>query len=857
MSTESNKRIHELEAQVERLTGMVSRLLEEREEHEKAQDPRKTSESGEEKKKLRAEPQPLVRQMRERVDHALGGDALEPLESRIGAIWLSRLAAVAIMTTLALAARTTLFSDIIGPNQKVLIGYGIAAAFALYGIVSGRRGDFFAEALLGCGLAGVYFVTYAAFFIEQTRVTWPVLPWGWDVALVLLSLVFLIAVAHWRRSQTVAGIGLFLAYYTVAVSALQAPTVQNMAHALITCAILAAAVFCFHLAHRWLLLSWGALIATHLTYIVYFWRKPIGLDMPDDVYFWISNGFLAICFILFSLTCVVDARKTGEYRRTVAPMSGVNSAVFLVLTYLAIREHYPEQQWMFRLAVGTLFLIFAIFAETAGPRRNYLFQIFIAKTVILYTLTLQAFLSEHGEILLVAMAIECLALGLSYSRSGIVVFKALGLGLAIITFTGCLLSINMDGTLHLHDYDIPANWFSAAGAAFFFQITAWYYEKFVRRTKPEYRITSGQWFLADTALDLRGATMAIIHAAGGAFLLLTITIFELDNDPALPFILAGEGVIFAGMGLVLRTAQIEVASVLLGAAGHLCFYYMLSSGHPEFVNQGNFVLYTTFLALFTYVGAYAWERYLRRYRHPDQELLEHHVVAAVPYLAGTFLLAILLALRLEPLHRPAAQGALGAVLLLLGVLTRYPGIKASGVLALGAASAFFCRGLMDVEVPLAQNPDFPRFALLFLGTLVISERFFTLLQHQERRPSRLEDALRTLLAILLVSLGALGLYKWAPPSDFLLYLLSFGVLLILLGALFRESRYRWGALLLFAVILIHTFIYFRAMSGLYQVLTFGASAIVLLAVSWGYSMASRRRRKARKSAPSTDPPSNG
>lgn len=849
-----DKRIEELEAQVRRLNAVVQEFLQNKGGERAVSKPDRSGAA-------RELESALVENMRRRVDRALGGNEEASIESRIGAVWLSRAAVVVLMTAIALAARTTFTTDAIGPLEKALIGYGMAVVFTVYGLWFGRRDDLFAQAVLGCGLAGFYFVSYAVFFIQATRIERLEAALGSaesfvGLPLILLCLIFLAAVAHWRRSETVAGIGLFLAYYTVVVSCTQEPTLESLAHALLTCTVLAFVTLLFHLAHRWLLFSWAALIATHATYLYFFVKQPEGLNLPDHVYFWISNGFLTICFLLFSITCILDARKTGEYRRTVAPMSGVNSAVFLVLTWFAVREQYPAEQWMFRSAAAALFLLFAVFAETTGPRRNYLFQIFIAKAVIMATLALQAYLSDSGEKLMVAMSVECLALGFSYKRSGIVIFKVLGLLLMIITFVGSLASVKMPGVVHFGPTAIPANWFCAIGVTFFFQIVAWFYERFVRRVAPEHRKTSGQWFMADSMLDLRGASMAVLHAAAGALLLLTITILQQGDNVLLPYLLAGEGLLMAALGVLLRTPQIEVAGVLLLAAAHVCFYVFLALPVPGFEQQDRFALLTVLLALFTYMGAHAWERYLRRYRYGGADW-EHHVVAALPYLAATVMLTTLMGRQLDALHVPAAQGALGMALLLAGSISGYSGVRASGVMAAGLSAVSYYVGLYNPEAPLARMPEFPLFLGLFLATLVASERLIALLEWQDKTASRLDDVLRTALVALLGIMGGLGLYEWSPKSDFLFYLLGLAVVAIILGAVFRESRYRWAALLLFVIILTWAFARFADLSPVYQVLTFGASAIVLMVVSWAYSHSHRKAAALRAADTRADADSDG
>jgi hypothetical protein len=863
---DKDRRIDELEAQVAELSVMVRRLRDDYSRANKGVPPAVASPPEPrplEKKQAKSAGQPrnhggesaLIKDMRQRVDRYFGGDGEETFEALIGSVWLSRIAVIVLMTALVLSARTTFSSEAFGATQKVLIGYGIALVFIVYGLLVRRRHDLFSQAILGCGLAGFYFTTYAVFFVPEMQLQDAPAA---GLPLLLGCMAGMAYIAHRRESQTVAGISLFLAYYTVVVSCTRDPELENMLYALLACTCLAAVTLVFHALHRWLLFSWAMLVVTHLTFLYFFFQKPPELDIPDRMYFWISNGFLTICFILFSFACILDARKTGEYRRMVAPLSGVNSAVFLAVTYITIRDQYPEHQWMFRIAVAGLMLVFAIFAETTGPRRNYLFQIFVAKAVIMFTLALQSWLAESGEILLVALAIECLALSFSYKRSGIVVFKVLGLLLMLITFTGCLFSLRIPGEVTVGSVTVPANWFSACGVAFVFQIVAWFYEKFVRRLRPADRITSGQWFLADTFLDLRSPTLAIMHTAAGALILLTITIFELSDHVMLPWVLALESLLLAVLGLLLRTPQIEIGSVLLLIAAHVCYHLFLWLPVPGFTEQEYYVLYTVLLAMLTFAGAHAWERYLKQYRHPDTEW-EHQAVAALPWLAATFLLTTLAAQSLAPLHVPAAQAVIGMSIMLAGSLTGYPGVKASGLLGAGVASVTFYRALYNPAAPLAAEPGFLLFLALFLAALTGTERSLAVLEGYEKTPSRLEDMIRTLIIAVIMMLGLLGLYEWSPPAWFILYLLGFAVIAMALGAVFRESRYRWGALFLFAVVVLSAFRVINTLHSPYKELSFGMSAVVLLTVSWAYTRArgARRGSKAPDNRPAAEKAGSG
>lgn len=174
----------------------------------------------------------------------------------------------------------------------------------------------------------------------------------------------------------------------------------------------------------------------------------------------------------------------------------------------------------------------------------------------------------------------------------------------------------------------------------------------------------------------------------------------------------------------------------------------------------------------------------------------------------------------------------------------------------GVTIASYYMSLYSTAAPLSIEPGFPLYLALFLITYIAAERLFVLLQRHESAPSRVEDFVRSVLVGLTVLFGVIGLFEWAPENHFIFYLLGLSVMLISFGALFRESRYRWGALFLFVVLTIRAFLYLRHLSPLYQVFTFGASAVVLLAVSWAYSQI-RQRSTPKKEGDSAAAPSDG
>ncbi|MCH7911124.1 MAG: DUF2339 domain-containing protein, partial [Candidatus Hydrogenedentes bacterium] len=467
------------------------------------------------------------------------------------------------------------------------------------------------------------------------------------------------------------------------------------------------------------------------------------------------------------------------------------------------------------------------------PGRNYIYQFFLAKTVVMLTLALQAKLSH--EWLLVAMALECLALAFSYKRAGLVIFKLMGLSLLAITFVGCLVSIRMPGEVIIFDYTIPAKWFACVGAPLIFAIVAWFYDHFIPRLRLEDREVKGQWFLADTIWDTSSPTTALLYSAAGALILMAITILELGDVPALPYILAGEGVLMALLGLLLRTSQVEVASVLLLVAGHVTYHVFLFTGKAGFETQPFYVQFTLLVATLTFFGGYLWERYLRRIEGGAP--WEHDALASAPYVAATVMMATLMQRELTPVFVPLGQHALGVALLVIGAVTLLVGMRVAGVLSIIFGTLSFYHRLYTFEDRFAEQPEFFVSFALFLAAYVTAERVVAMSNAGALPQTATEGTLRTVFVSLAALMGLLGLNAWAPPELLSLYWLGLALISMTLGTVFWESRYRWAALAIYFFALGRAYLYdLTNLEPLPKFLSFAAMCVPLLVISWGYSL---------------------
>lgn len=835
-----HRRIDELEAQVRELSGLVEILLTKPENQETVEE---AAIRGRRRRSRRRSP--MLESVREAVARALGGEEGESLESRIGGIWLGRIVAVLFMTLFVLGGLITLQDDTLGALAKIILGYGIAGVTIGYGLYKRNDESFFPQTVLGLGMAAFYFTSYAAFFLETTQLFHDT---SLGIGVLAGALLVVAGVAHVRRSATAAGISLFLIYYTVFLSLATTVSQEHIVYALVTCSLLALVALLFHLTHRWLLFTWGALIATQLTYIYFFIVEPPQLDLSPEEYFWFSNAFLTLIFCVFSIACVTDAHRTGEYRKTVAPMAGVNSFVYLALTWIAVRNTYPEYEWAFRFGQTAMFLVFMAYAHFAGRPKNYLFQIFAAKSFIIFTLALQAYLSH--EWLLIAMAIECLALGFSYLRSGLVIFKVLGQGLLIVVVGASFYAMRSTDEIEVLGYIVSARWFSAVGVAFVLSIVAWFYHHYVKRVPPEQRVVKSQWFLADTWLDLSGGGMALLHAAAGALILTAITILDLGSDPRMPYLLAGQGIAMAVVGLILAAPQVEVASVLLLIASHVCYHLFLLLGIPGFETQPNYTAFTLVVALITFLGGYLWERYLNRIQGGTQ--FEHDAMAAIPFVAATLMLVTLAEQTLDPLMGPMVHLMLAVLLLFMSAVTRMVGLRFAGVLTLIAGTWSYYDSMFGSEARILDQASFPMGLLVALLCYAAAERACALWERRVKRETRGARPLRTLIVITASVTGLIGLWQWAPDDLVSRYWLAHAVGAMVLGVVFWERRYRWAALALYFTAVGRAFLHDLAnLDLMLKFLSIAALTIPGFLIFWGYSeyrsrYIRRLERKARE-----------
>jgi len=807
---EPERRIAELEAQVRELSGMVQRLLEERDGGGS-----------------RPHDHHLLHDLGVRVDRAIRGHRDPNVEAHIGAVWLSRTAIVLLLGILAVGARTLVLAEALEPWQKLSVLCAVGAGLFAAGVYLWRHHDVFAEGFLGAGLGLLYLSGFSLLIPESLRLVEPT-----DAGSMALPtcLAAALAVAWWLRSQTIAVVAVLTGFLTACWAAPEASD-----YALFCCAVIAGVTFLMQFTRGWLFLSWIAVLGTHACMQIAI-PRPEPLDygslylldhVPD--YSPTFAAVFALCYAFLAGATLADCRQTRRYRRSAATLAGLNTLFFLRLAWPYAEDRLGPVSWAFWAVLAALWFGGAVLAERRGRERNHMFPLLLAKGVVATTLALAVYLPR--EWLLGAMGLEGLALAIVYKRSGVVFLKVLGLGLVLAATILGLTGVRESEITVVAGQSLPRSIVATLAMGFSFSLTAAFYERFTRWVRPEERKTSGQWFLADSMLNWRGASMAIAHAAAAAFVLIAATIFQYGDDPRMPYMLAGQGLGFAVLGLILLTPQLEVGCVFLLMAAHLCYHVFLWLPIPGFEEQLHYLPLTLALALFTYLGAYLWERYVRLFHAIGPEW-EHHLLVTAPYLAATIMLAVLLWRGLEPVYVPASLAGLAMALLAAGWLTGFPGIKGSGVLAVAVGSGALLYGLRGDTGSLSSDPRFPLQLTVYLIACLGSERLVALTQRLSGAPSTGEDHVRSLLIAVPVALGAYGIVMFSPHQYTVYYLIGHGFAALTFGLLFREVRYRWGAMLIFAFVIAWGTTQLAALSPAYQAAVFGLSAVILTVVLW-------------------------
>ena len=836
---DDKKKIEELEAQVSDLKGIVHELVDKGGHRHKA--------DGVERH-LPDQIEDLISSVwgidiQKNVDWALHGEEGETIEEHIGGVWLNRIAVVLIMTAIVIGAGITASSEELLPSVKLGLGYTLSLIALVYGLIPTKNRNIFQETSLGAGLAGIYFNSYALFFVPKMQL---LAGYQYAVPLLALAMVIVSAIAYWRKIQGAASILLILITYTVVASFQNAPKAENMPYLLTTCCLVSIISLLFLAKYRWITFSWIAVVSIYTTYFIFIRSISPGYTLLGIDKFRILNAYLILSYLIFSFAFVLGERKSKSLSRSILILTVLNTLVFLTLIRPSLSFFTFENLWMLRISFALTMGVLALLSNFMGKRANVLCQVFIAKCVIILLPAIQDALPHQWKIF--SLTLYCLVFATFYGIARVMIYKHLNLLVLLAAFVTCVLSVRSTDIFSIASIVVPLSWFNSVAMSVVLFVIAWYYEKHIDHPQ---RCPNGPVPLktsVKTLVDIHNSTMSLMHSTAAALILLTTTIMQLGDHPQLPYILAIESVVVATLGFLFRTPQIELGSVLLLVAAHVCYHIFRVLGmNDTFTTQANYVTFTALLAIFTYFGAYLWEKYLRRIESGKE--WEHHIIAGIPYIAATFMLATLITDEIPPVFSPLVQNLLGAGLLAYGCYRNYTCVKVSGITALAAGSYTYLSGIGYSGSGIAGHQYFAYIMVGVICTFVVAERCFTLSKDKIHDLPILDQSFRKVCILTGASFGMYGLYHWPHAGYLTFYWLSFGLCGLVLGAFFRESWYRWAGLAILAVTVIRAFYHdLVGLSPHYQFLLFAALGSILLITSSLYS----RHKEENQNEPKND-----
>ena len=292
----------------------------------------------------------------------LSGSA-DQLETQLGTYWLSRIGIVSLITGTALLILT--YFGALGPILRVALGYLIAAALLWTGRWIARRHALFGNVIFGGGLAIAYFVTYALHFVRSMQIISSELI---GVGLVGAAIAAIVVTAHRMKSETVAGIALFLGLHTGLLTHVTALT-------LVCTTMLAIGAVFFLAANRWVIVPLSCVVAVYSTHASWAIGTSSAVASPA-----LSAAFLGIDFLLFASASLIhpDMRL-----RSLVALSLLNWLGMLTLGAYAVRS--LPHDWLF-VFLSSLAIAHVAIAALARIRRAP--PVFVAVQVALAIIAL-------------------------------------------------------------------------------------------------------------------------------------------------------------------------------------------------------------------------------------------------------------------------------------------------------------------------------------------------------------------------------------------------------------------------------------------------------------------------------------
>jgi hypothetical protein len=711
----------------------------------------------------------------------------EPFEVRLGTYWLPRIGMAVLLTGMVFLV--TWSYRYMGAAGKVALSYACCAALGGIGLWLDKRMPQFARILQAGALALTYFVTYAAHFVDAFRVIEsPALA----LSLLVAVVAAIVIVAQKRQSATLAGMALFFGYYTSIISGVATFTLAANA-------VLAAAALFFLWRNRWVTISYGAVLATYLAYMIWVWRLNRGWELdrlifdrgylaPED--FQLRAAFLCLYWLLFAgggLIVRRDSLSSPERNG----LFTLNNAFFFLLFSLLMHHAYLDVQWRFQFLFAGVLLVFSSLAfQRFKPDRGVMDTLFVQGLAVA-TLGLVTYFKGVRLVAVLALESALLLVLARWMQSRWVAW------IARAAFAAAAL----------YAWDRYPNWDSPMIFGVAFAAAVGFLCARVERKDTGNASLPGLFFaLVSTALAMSAGRQQ----------------FALQN---MPWVWTIGAVVVAGIAAVLRVREIGWAAHLPLLWAQLSFF-LSKIDWLRFRYDWNLAQSLALAAVTFGFGIAMWAR------ARAQDLIPKATGLLRPYafLATAVVLVTTIDVCPERWRLAVLAGQM-LTLVIAGVLATEPTFLWLAVAAMIVGALGYLGG--DVGIFRLGTVSWAN-ATTGLGLFVAAERVLKL--KGSSLPATAQAMVRSWIVIVVTALGLFALRKIAAGTLLTVSWAGLGFVLLALGFAVKERPYRVAGLVALAFSLMRAVFYDLArLETLHRILSFIGLGVILLVLAFLYA----------------------
>ncbi len=340
------------------------------------------------------------------------------IEEALGTNWLNKIGIVLLVLGVAYFLGKQLGQ--MGPAGKVLVGFLVSFTLLGGGIFLERKPGYriLGRAGIGGGWALTFFVTYAMYHVQATRILASQAP---DLLLMLIAAAAMVGHTLRYRSQVVTGLAFLLAFSTLTIS-------QVTVYSLTAGAILALGLVVIVSRMQWFELEIFGIIAAYGNH--WWWLRriiePMGNHKHPFPEFPLSTGILLFYWAVFRASYIT--RKCDERQEKVSTVAALLNSVAL-LGLMKYQSVHPEYAFWALLVMGAVELGLALLPITRRRRTAFLILATIGVTLLVAAIPFRFTGSSLDALWL--LEAETLIFAGIFARE--ILFRRLGMIAALLT----------------------------------------------------------------------------------------------------------------------------------------------------------------------------------------------------------------------------------------------------------------------------------------------------------------------------------------------------------------------------------------------------------------------------------------